>query len=231
MASSCRRSVLNVLVASSISSSRVKRINKPRAGLWRISTQTGAAGIEQIDSAGQLPDPKVRARVTRKGSKVTVAWRSNKIPGQQIELVERAASGTATIIQKRTTKTRGRVTFTPANALVKRRRIEAAVLQNGIPRPPVTVARYKLAVPKGPGRATKLKAKRTGTGLAITWVRAARAREYVVTITAGTTVLTRTITRKPALTYTGAPAGKLTIRVVPRDRFARTGRSTKMSTG
>jgi hypothetical protein len=126
-------------------------LRNPRAGAWRITPE--GATIKRIDTARQLPEPKVRARVTRKGSKVQVSWRSNKVPGQTIELVDRTRSGTATTIQKRTTKTRGRLAFTPTDPLVKRRRIEAIVVRDGSPRPPLTVRRYTLAVPRRPGRA------------------------------------------------------------------------------
>ena len=143
----------------------------------------------------------------------------------------RFRSGTAATIQKRTTKTRGRVTFTPTDPLVRGRRIEAVIVRNGSPRRPLIVRRYKLTVPKRPGRARKLAVERAGPALAITWRKASRASGYEVTIRAGATVLTRTITKTPKLTYTNPPPGELTIQITPRDPFGRTGPTTTSTTG
>ena len=78
---------------------------------------------------------------------------------------------------------------------------------------------------------TKPTAKPGGAGLAIAWLKAPRASEYVVTIKAGTEVLLRTLTKKPKLLYTGAPPRKLTIQITSRDRFGRDGRTTSLTSG
>jgi hypothetical protein len=87
-------------------------------------------------------------------------------------------------------------------------------------------ARYRLKAPRRPGKVRKPRARLSGTTLQLRWRKAARAREYLVTIGAGATVLTRTVTRRPSLRYTGAPADRLTVRITPRDRFGRSGRAT-----
>jgi hypothetical protein len=161
----------------------------------------------------------------KKGGKVRVRWSARRIPGQRIELVDRA-DGVATTIQKRTSRARGRVRFTPASPLETRRRIEAVITQNGSPRPPLVAARYRLKAPKRPGKVRKPRARRVSGDLALRWKKAARAKDYLVTITSGPDVLTRTTTARRALTYTDPPPGQVTIRITPRDRFGRSGKST-----
>jgi hypothetical protein len=99
------------------------------------------------------------------------------------------------------------------------------LLQNGSPRAPLTVARYRLRAPSRPGRVGKPSAKRTSRGVTIRWRRARRASEYLVTIKQGSTVVTRTTTTRTTVTYAGAPATTLAIRITPRDRFGRQGRA------
>ena len=203
-------------------------LRAPRAGSWRVEP-LGGASIERVETQRQLPQPRVRARVRRvRGGKLVVDWRARRIPGQRIELIDRA-EGSATTIQRATRRRRGRVAFKPANPLATRRTIEAAIVQDGRPRPAVVAARYRLAKPKRPARVRGLTARRVATGLVIRWRKAARARDYLVTVNAGPEVLTRSSTAGRTLTYAGAPAGALEVRVTPRDRFGRAGRTGRLA--
>jgi hypothetical protein len=183
--------------------------------------------VERIETARQLPRPRVRARVVKKGGKVLVRWTARRVPGQKVRLVDRA-DGVATTIQKPTARTRGRVRFAPTNPLETRRTIEAVITQNGSPRPSLAAARYRLKAPRRPGKVRKPRARRVSGDLLLKWRRAARAKNYLVTITSGPDVLTRTTTTRRALTYTEPPPGKVRIRIVPRDRFGRSGPSAKL---
>ena len=205
-------------------------LRRPRAGSWRIEPLDGSVPITRIETARQLPEPRIRARVRKQGGKVIVSWRARKVPGQKIELVDRA-NGVTTTIQRSTSKRRGRVAFRPANPLETRRRIEAVLLQNGSPRPPLTVARYTLRKPKRPARAGKPTARRTAAGLVIGWRKARRARDYLITVQTGTVVLTRTTTRRLKLTYREPPPGRLTVRITPRDKFGRPGPTAVVNVG
>jgi hypothetical protein len=205
-------------------------LKAPRGGAWRIEPLDGPSSIRSVDSALQLPKPRVRARVTRRGEKVVVTWQANSVAGQKIALVDRA-NGVVTKIQASTSKRSGRVTFTPANPLVTRRTIEAVILQNGSPRPSLTVAKYRLATLKRPGRAGKPVAKSAPAGLVIDWKKAPRAAEYLIEIKAGSAVLTRTVTKRLRLTFRNPPTGQLTILITPRDTFGRPGLTTTLRVG
>jgi len=196
-------------------------LRKPRPGTWRLEPLAGGA-IARVDAARQLPRSHVRARLKQKGGKVTVRWTANDVPGQTIELVDRA-DGVARTIQRPTAKRKGQVTFTPDNPLARKRTIDALLVQNGSPRPPLTAARYRLKVIGPPGRVGKPKAKRTSGGLAIGWRGAQRATDYLVVVQQDKTVLTRTSTKLLKLTFLDPPAPKLTVRITPRDEFGRPG--------
>jgi hypothetical protein len=60
------------------------------------------------------------------------------------------------------------------------------------------------------------------------WRKARRASAYLVTIKQGSTVLTRTTTTGTTVTYAGAPASTLAMRITPRDRFGRQGRTATL---
>jgi hypothetical protein len=119
-------------------------LHHPAAGTWRVRTLAGSDLIRRLDTAHKLPAPRVSAKVTVKRGRVRVSWRAKAIPGQAIELLDRAA-GTATTIQKLTRRHRGRLAFTPGGPHAGRRTIEADVVEHGIPRARRVVARYRLA--------------------------------------------------------------------------------------
>jgi hypothetical protein len=66
------------------------------------------------------------------------------------------------------------------------------------------------------------------TGIAITWSRATHARDYLVTITQGTAVLTRAVTTATQLTF-GTPEAELAIAVQGPDPLGGVGRTTTVT--
>jgi hypothetical protein len=205
-------------------------LHKPRPGTWQVEPLPASVAIQRLETARQLPESRVRAKVRRKGGKVLVKWKSRRVPGQKIQLVDRAA-GVATTIQALTAKRKGSVRFKPKNPLARRRTIEAVLLQNGSPRPPLTVAHYKLRKLKLPGRVRKPTAKRTKQGLAVRWRKARRAAAYRVTVKAGKSVLTRVDVERLRLTVRGLPKGKLKVLITPRDAFGRSGPTAAVKVG
>jgi hypothetical protein len=117
-------------------------LHHPGAGTWRVRTLAGSGPIRRIDTARKLPKPRVKAKVRVKRGKVRVSWHAKAIPGQAIQLLDRAA-GTATTIQKLTRRHHGTVAFTPAGP-IKARTIQADVVEHGVPRERLVVARYRL---------------------------------------------------------------------------------------
>ena len=197
-------------------------LHRPAAGTWRVEPLPGSSTITRVQTATQLPKPIVHAAVTVRSGTASLRWRSPVVPGQRIELVERS-SGQATTVQHATAKSHGTVHFTPTDPLATRGSIEAVIFRNGLPRARLTVARYQVKPPARPARVSHLTAKRTTAGLNITWRKVTRAREYIVTVSDGTTPLTRALTKRTALTFTDPPTTALTVTVQARDASQRPG--------
>ena len=200
-------------------------VHRPAAGRWTIRPLPGSPAITVTRTATQLPDPRVHASVGVRRGTATVRWNSRAIAGQSIELIDRAA-GTATVIQRATSKAHGTIRFTPAGPLATKRMIEAVVRRNATPFADLTLTRYRLAAPAKPKLVSHLTAKRASAGLAIGWHKASNAVAYLVTISQDNAVVTRTTTTRTALTFTGPPEGKLTITVQPLDRAGRPAHAT-----
>jgi len=204
-------------------------LHRPHAGTWRITQLPGSAAVVRLDRARQLAKPHVAAKLTRvRGGKLKLAWNARAIVGQRLRLLDRA-TGSTTVVQRLTARHRGTVTFRPARSLARgKHTIEADVFENGRPRARLTVLRYKLAAPVRPGAVTHPVAKRTSSGLSITWAKAPRATDSLVTVTSGTQTIAATDTRRTSLLIPSAPLGALTVRITPRDGFGRTARVTTL---
>ena len=202
-------------------------LHRPRAGAWRITQLPGSAAIVRVDRARQLAKPRVTAKLTRlRGGKLKLAWNARAIPGQRLRLLDRTPA-TTTVVQRLTARHRGSVTFRPAATLTRgKHTIEADVFQNGRPRAQLTVLRYTPAAPSRPAAVTHAAARRTSSGLSVTWSKAVRATDYLVTVTSGTETIAATDTRRTSLLITSPPLGALTVRITPRDGVGRTGRVT-----
>ena len=101
---------------------------------------------------------------------------------------------------------RGRIAFRATVTGNRRRTIVAEVIQNGLPRADLTVARF--TAPARPKLTRpKVKAKHTKAALALSWKPVAGATSYLVEVRSGATVLQRLVTRRRAVTVKGTPAG------------------------
>ena len=88
-------------------------LHHPRGGTWRITALAGV--VTRIDSAHALPKPNVRVRLRHlRGGRIQLTWRAPALRGQQIRLLDRGG-GTATLIQRLTTRPRGTVVLSKVN--------------------------------------------------------------------------------------------------------------------
>ncbi|HEX8648436.1 MAG TPA: PKD domain-containing protein [Thermoleophilaceae bacterium] len=155
-------------------------ISRPRAGKWTVGVAEGSTPVVRMQRAQGLPDPKIRARVTRLGAKRRLTWEATPIQGQRIVFSEQGAKGGGVI--GRTTKARGSLTFTPSDGPKGKRTIVAEVLQSGNPRETLKVASY--SAPRiAPPRPGALKLRRKGSSLVAAWGRSAGAKGYSVQVT------------------------------------------------
>ena len=124
-------------------------LNKPRAGDWTIVPNPGSPAIAQVQTAGGYKEATVRGRVTGKGRKRTITYRIRNLGhGQRVQFVERGRFGSN--IVGSTTKRRGRLRFTIADARGGRRRVIALVQKDGLHTGRKTIGTYRAPGRSGP---------------------------------------------------------------------------------
>ena len=155
-------------------------ISRPNAGRWTVGVAEGSTPIVKMSRAQGLPDPKVKARVSGRGTKRRLTWEATPIQGQRITFSEQGARSGDTI--GTTTRARGSLAFTPTDGPKGKRTIVAEVIQNGNPRKMLKVATYN-SPRVAPGRPGKLKLTRKGSSLRASWGKAAGATGYAVSVT------------------------------------------------
>jgi hypothetical protein len=156
-------------------------VASPPAGAWKISAAPGSAPILAVRNAAGLPKPSISARIGGHGRKRTLVYRVKTLAGQQVAFIERGAAGSGRLLGT-ATGARGTIRFTPGAGRLGRRRIVAMVTQNGLPRATVQVGSYAAPAPLGVGRPGRIVAKRTKTGLRLTWAAAKRASAYRIDV-------------------------------------------------
>jgi hypothetical protein len=178
----------------------------PPAGTWRV---TGATSVQVADG---LPPVRVKARV-RRG---VLTWSARGlVRGQRLEFVERARAGEAGVLLT-TRRARGRFRFTPDPALGSRRRIEAIVINAGMPRATSTVARYTVRRPARPKRVRAIRLR----SRMLTWRRDRSAVEYIVAVTRADGTTTTQTTKRPRLRV---PRDVRRVAIVAQNAAGRTG--------
>jgi hypothetical protein len=135
-------------------------------GRYSVTPLPGSVPIDSLGTAQVLPRPRVRARVSGRGARRVLTYRVRRIPGQRIMFVERGGGISHTI--GATSRARGRLRFRPALGRSGRRRIVAVVLQRGLARDELRVARFGYRRPKL-GRARGVRARRRGGAVRVRW--------------------------------------------------------------
>ena len=135
-------------------------VRAPAAGDWRVEAIDG--GPISLETASPLPAVKVTGRVSGSGRGRVLRWSATAPTGQQLVFVERG-DGVARRLAT-TTGRGGTLRFRPTLMSRRARRVEAQVVQDGLPRATVTVARFKAPAPSRAKKPRKLRAKsRRGT--------------------------------------------------------------------
>jgi hypothetical protein len=154
---------------------------RPRGGRW---TATPAPGyrLRAMRAADVLAPARVSVRVSRRGRRARLlSYRIIPRSGQRVLLQERGRGVNATIAVVRRGG-RGRLRFRPADGPGGARRIVAVVEQDGRPRDARAVGRYVAPPRARPAKPRAVDVVRRGTGVRVSWSRAARARRYGVRV-------------------------------------------------
>jgi hypothetical protein len=152
---------------------------KPQAGAWTASINEGSAEITTVATAEGLPNVKVKARVKRrKGRKRELRYDARRIDGQRISFYETGKGVHSLLGRSRGGK--GKLGFSAADGPKGKRRIVAAVESFGAPREQLNVAAYKAPGPIKPSKPRRLRARRKGGKLVLSWRRSRGAKRYLV---------------------------------------------------
>jgi hypothetical protein len=125
-------------------------------------SRLGSERISAVKLQPTLPAPRVRATV----SGHTIRFRARRIRGQRLRFVERGG-GVGRVIAT-TRAGHGRIHFTPHPGRSATRRIEAIVLERGLPRTVLTVARYRYRYQR-PHRPAHVRIARHDERVRVSW--------------------------------------------------------------
>ncbi|WP_445151287.1 hypothetical protein [Baekduia sp. Peel2402] len=178
-------------------------VKAPKAGTWKIVPEADSVPIASVSTAKGLPAPKVTASVKRtSGAARLLSYKIEPQPGQTVTFTEQGAkAGIGAAIGKAKGST-GTLRFTPTGGPGGTRKIIALVAQNGMPRKELTVARYVAPAPPKPAR-PKLKVKRVGTKLVVSWAKDGVAKRWTARITLSDGRVVQLLPRKPTVSVAG----------------------------
>lgn len=185
-------------------------VNAPAAGTWTVSGEQPLT----LRTARERPAISVRARV-RKGR---LRWTLRPAPGQRVVFGEESSSGGRRIVT--TARASGSVRYRPAPGSARKRRITATVLQDGVPRRTLTVARVTVA-PVTAGRVTKVRRGKRGE---VRWTGTAPSYALSIRSASGALLLSRTVRTR---TVRSRLRGRVTVTVVPLGPDGRAGRAVR----
>lgn len=159
-------------------------LKSPASGPWTVEPLADSVPVTGVQNADGLDDPKVTANVRRDGSgrARVLSYDVTPRPGQKVTFAEQG-KGAAKPIGGVAKEGRGTLRFTPADGPGGTRKIIALVSSYGKPRAQLTVASYVAPPPARPATPKRLKARRSGTRLVVSWARAANAKRYEIRAT------------------------------------------------
>jgi hypothetical protein len=160
-------------------------LKRPASGTWTVEPLPDSAPVTGVQAADGLQDPKVTGAVRRAaggGRTRVLSYNVTPRPGQKVTFAEQG-KGAARPIGGVAKAGRGTIRFQPADGPGGTRKIIALVSSYGKPRARLTVASYVAPPPPKPATPKRLKARRSGTRLVVSWARAANARRYEVRAT------------------------------------------------
>jgi len=158
----------------------VIKLIDPAAGSWRITPLAGSPPITALLTAHGLPAISVHANVIGHARFRYLVYRNVPAQGRTITFIE---SGAGNVMRPIATISgaRGRVRFRPEFGPGGARTILAAVTDHGIANgAPFKVATYTAPAPQGLARPRRVRVKRVGSQIEITWHAVPGAARYVV---------------------------------------------------
>jgi hypothetical protein len=116
----------------------------PAPGEWRIAAALGST-ITSVDVASGLPPVSVAAQVSARGPRRTLRWQIDGQPGEQVQFTELGAHTSRVLLT--TSRRSGAFAWGPVAGTDRARTILATMIENGLPRTELTVARFTAPKP------------------------------------------------------------------------------------
>lgn len=184
-------------------------------GTYRIEALPTSAEVTKITRSEALPAARVRVRIRGRGSRRILAYEIARRPAQRVTFVELSAGGTGKAIGTVSGGGRGRLRFSsaPGHGL---RRVEAQFELDGVPAEKKLVARFNPPSSRL-GRPNRLRVRRRGMSLSVSWagVRNATRYEVVATTSGAGQRIVRTRGRRATLKrIPKSSAGRVSVRAV-----------------
>lgn len=163
-------------------------VEDPAAGAWQVSEQPGSAPILSIGLAEGHPRRMATGRLTGEGRTRTLHYDLAEIEGMTVTFVERGGDPDAADpgehvdrIIRTVRGGEGTLRFTPAEASVRNRTIEAEIHVDGIPVETETIASFT-APPLRSLSAPSIEIQRKNRGLMVHWATIPGASGYRLVI-------------------------------------------------
>jgi hypothetical protein len=148
----------------------------PKPGDSTIAQLPGSPAVTRVREATDQPKAQITATLSGRGPQRTLTYAIGKRQNQRVSFYDAGSSASRKL--GTATAGRGQLTFTPIPGSGARR-IEARFELAGIPAERITVARFTPPSPRLP-RTTRVRVRRIGTTLRVTWQRVAQASRYEV---------------------------------------------------
>ena len=155
------------------------QLKAPKAGAWTITALPGSPAIAQVMQADGYAPASITGKLGGRGRARTIRYAiAHGGHGQQVSFREHGAFGTKEL--GAASRASGTLRFAPADAKGGKRTVEAVVSRNGLITDIHRIATYTAPGPVKPGAVSRLKVKRSGTNLTVSWRGARGATRYAV---------------------------------------------------
>ena len=157
----------------------VIEIPRADAGSWTLQAAPGSPPVHSVSLAQQLPDPKIRARVTGRGARRVLSYSVTPQPGLTVRFREGVDRGASPIGAARLAH--GSIRFSPSIGSAAPRAIIADIERDGRLQSSVVVAHFLPGTIR-PGRPSQIRARHLHQGWMISFAPGANATEHLLTV-------------------------------------------------
>ncbi len=177
-------------------------VDDAQPGTYTITPLPGSVGITGM-SETRPEDDTLKATVSGQGGERVVHYDVGKAGGQLVRFYERGEATWHEI--GKATSGEGEIRFTPAPGPSGKREIVAQIEVDELAGPAVTVAEFKAPPPPKAGAVKKVRARRAGKRLLVSWKAAKNAASYNVVVRMRNGLQRVAHTKRTRLSLRGVP--------------------------